>query len=68
MNLHFPDLDPRAHGRDSCATHRRPVPAWMLAALIAMVLGCAVLAASVTHDTRTYAQRHLFVPTGARAL
>lgn len=66
MNLHFPDFDPGT--REACPPARRPVPAWVLVALIAAVLGGALVAASVTADTRTFAQRHLFVPTGARAL
>jgi hypothetical protein len=67
MNLHFPDFDP---GRgDGCCSHtRRPGTAAALVAIIAAVLGVAVAAASLAHDTRTYAERHLFVPTGARAL
>jgi hypothetical protein len=68
MNLHFPDFDPRNADREGCARMRGPVPAWMLVALIAAVLGGALIAASLTTDTRTYAERHLFVPTGARAL
>jgi hypothetical protein len=66
MNLHYPDLDPRPDG--CCALPRRPVAVWMLLALIGAILGVALVAASLTPDTRTFAQRHHFVPTGARAL
>ncbi len=67
MNLQFPDFDhrPRTGG---CADCRRPVAAWMLVAIIASVLGFAVLASSLEKDTRTFAERHLSVPLGARAL
>jgi hypothetical protein len=65
MQLHFPDLDPRPDG----SLHpRRPVPLWMLLAFIGAVLGFALVASAVTPDTRTFAQRHMSVPTGARAL
>jgi len=67
MNLHFPDLDPRP-GDHGCAAPRRPVAAWMLAAIIVGFLGLALVASSLVPDTRTFAQRHLSVPTGARAL
>ena len=66
MNLHFPDLDPRPDAR--CGRARRPVAAWMLLALVGAVLGLALVAAGITPDTRNFAQRHEFVPTGARAL
>ncbi|HZZ94458.1 MAG TPA: hypothetical protein VFE23_17985 [Usitatibacter sp.] len=66
MHLHFPDLDPRPD--DAAGSARRPVAAWMLLAIIAAVLGAATVAASLTPDTRTFAQRHGFVPTGVRAL
>lgn len=66
MNLHFPDLDPRPH--DGGTHARRPVALWMLVALVAAVLGIALAAAALTRDTRTFAERHSFVPTGARAL
>lgn len=66
MNLHFPDLDPRPHGYGTSG--RRPVAVWMLLALVGAVLGLALVAAAVTPDTRTFAERHQSVPTGARAL
>lgn len=66
MNLHFPDLDPRPEGYGASA--RRPVAVWMLLSLIGAVLGLALAAAAMTPDTRTYAERHSSVPTGARAL
>jgi len=67
MNLHFPDLDPRPDSA-CCAAPRRPAAAWTLVAIIAGVLALALVAASVVPDTRTLAERHLSVPTGARAL
>ena len=67
MNLQFPDFDHRPR-TDGCAECRRPVPAWMLVALIAAVLGFALLASSLEKDTRTFAERHISVPVGARAL
>lgn len=66
MNLHFPDFDPRNDG--CCWKARRPALAWMLVALVAAFLGLALVAAAVTPDTRNFNERHLFVPTGARAL
>ena len=66
MNLHHPDFDPDPRG--GCTRERRPVATWALAVIIVAVLACAALASSLTPDTRTFAQRHLFVPTGARAL
>jgi hypothetical protein len=66
MNLHFPDLDPRPD--DTCPSARRPLAVWILLAIIVAVLGAAAIAASVTPDTRTFVQRHGFVPTGVRAL
>ena len=66
MNLHFPDLDPRPDA-NGCAAPRRPVAA-LLVAVIAVVLGLALVAASLEPDTRTFAERHLSIPTGARAL
>lgn len=66
MNLHFPDLDPRPEGY--CTNPRRPVALWMLLALIGAVLGLALVAAAVTPDTRTFAERHQSVLTAARAL
>ena len=67
MNLHFPDLDPHP-AYSGCRQPRRPVPAWALAILIVAILGGALVASSLEPDTRTFAQRHVFVPTGARAL
>jgi hypothetical protein len=67
MNLHFPDLDPRPQA-NGCADCRRPVAAWMLILIIASVLAAALVASSLEPDTRTFAERHLTVPTGARAL
>jgi hypothetical protein len=67
MNLHYPDLDPRPD-RPGCAAPRHPAAAWMLVAIIAGVLGLAFVASSLVPDTRTFAERHLSVPTGARAL
>ena len=67
MNLHFPDLDPRPDAQ-GCAAPRRPLAAWMLVLIIAAVLGLALVAASIEPDTRTFAERHLSVPVGARAL
>ena len=65
MNLQFPDLDPRPEGYPGA---RRPLVAWMLLALVGAVLGLALVAAGVTPDTRTFAERHQSVLTGARAL
>jgi hypothetical protein len=67
MNLHFPDLDPHPD-TPGCAAPRRPAVAWMLFLIIAGVLGLALAASSFVPDTRTFAERHLTVPTGARAL
>jgi len=66
MNLHFPDLDPRPEGGRTSARH--PVAVWMLLALVGAILGLALVAAAVTPDTRTFAERHQWVRTGARAL
>ena len=66
MNLHFPDLDPNPHG--ACGRARHPVMTWMLVAIVGVVLGLALVAAALTPDTRSFAERHAFVPTGARAL
>lgn len=66
MNLHFPDLDPRPGGCGASA--RRPVVIWMLMALVGAILGLALVAVALTPDTRTFAERHRSVPTGARAL
>ena len=66
MNLHFPDLDPCPRG--ACARARHPVMLWMLVAIVGVFLGLALVASAFTPDTRTFAERHEFVPTGARAL
>jgi hypothetical protein len=46
---------------------RGPVPLWMLAALIGIILGTAALAAAMTTDTRDFLERHRVVH-GVRAL
>ena len=66
MNLHFPDLDPRPEGYRAGARH--PVVLWMLLALVGAALGLALVAAAVTPDPRTFAERHPASPAGPRAL
>ena len=63
MDLHLPlspddTLVPR---------RRRPVPLWMLVALIGVILGGAVVLAGVVTDERDFAHRHASIPH-ARAL
>lgn len=54
-------LDYRCVRDERCEAERRvgrPSAMWLLAALIAVVLGGAVLLASITPDTRDFAARH----------
>jgi hypothetical protein len=66
MKLQFPDFNPRPFGGCTGVARQTPVAAWMLVALIGVVLGVAVLGAALTTDTRTFAQRHASV--GMQAL
>jgi hypothetical protein len=57
MDLHLP-LSP-----DDTLLRRshRPVPLWLLVALIVAVLGMAMVVAGVVTDTRDFAHRHAAV-------
>ena len=60
MNLHGDVVDfPYSRDCADCVPRpRNPVAAWLLVALIGVVLGGAALAASLTVDTRDFATRH----------
>ena len=49
---------PFAPGDDASPRIRKPVSAWFMVAVIAVVLGGAVLVASLSTDTRDFAARH----------
>ena len=60
MNLHGDVVD-FPYSRNYDDSPRRPrarVSAWILVALIGVVLGGAAIAASLTTDTRDFATRH----------
>ena len=49
---------PFAPGDDASPRCRKPVSVWFMVAVIAVVLGGAVVAASFSTDTRDFAARH----------
>jgi hypothetical protein len=60
MNLHgdVVDFPYSRDGADYPRRPRKPVAAWLLVALIGVVLGGAAVAASLMTDTRDFATRH----------
>ena len=59
MNLHGDVVDfPYSRNYDGARRPRARVSAWILVALIGVVLGGAAIAVSLTTDTRDFATRH----------